>query len=81
METKALDEYQDIDGMFYAKVVKLQKISERLETSIKRLHDVRQAYSRLHNFTNGETYNSHECVIKEMAVQKWIKRFETELKK
>ena len=68
METKTIDEYQDIDGKFYAKTRILQKISENLESAINRLSDVRQAYGRLYCFYD-ENYDTHICIIKEMAVQ------------
>ena len=81
METKTIDEYYDIDQAFINKSMQLHIIANYMKEAIDRLCDVRQAYSRLHNFTNGENYNSHECIIKEMVVQRWILRFETELKK
>lgn len=82
METTIIDEYYDIDQVFLNKAMQLHIISNYLKEAIDRLCDVRQAYDRLFNFIEKKDYKySKICTIREMAVQRWILRFETELKK
>ena len=64
----SIDEYLDLNESYIQKVNKLKVIVCHIESSINRLCDARVQYS------NDEG-------IKEAAVNRWISRYEKELKK
>ena len=80
METKSIDEYKDINDEFIVKAVRLKNLTRYIEKAINRLCDARISNFQVMDFSwNYES--SHNCQIKEMALQRWILRYHQELKK
>ena len=78
--TKSIDEYLEIIDSNIIKTKILEIILTYMVDANDRLWSARNKYSSDNNFSDFE-YNSHDCIIKEMAVQRWILRYENELKK
>ena len=78
--SKSIDEYMDINESFTLKNVRFQIIVIYIEKAINRLCDARiRAFNPVDMGFNYEKTRTEQ--IKEMAVQRWILRYENELKK
>jgi hypothetical protein len=77
---RTIDEYVNLIEAYIRKTKRLEILLTYMNEANDRLCSARVKYCHDNNFSDFE-YNSKACIIKEMALQRWILRYETELKK
>jgi hypothetical protein len=80
METHTIDEYLKLNDLYIQKSVRIENIVGYIEIAINRLWNARIMYNQDTHFSD-YLYNSNECIIKEMALQRWILRYQQEIKR